>query len=127
MPNQINKGKEIGMTVDTTIRTRVLSSMNLTKVIAPELYNTAIVKNNAVVNRYKVIYRATVLNNDEYKDIVGVGRTENDAFKKLNDSLFSVFKIHHSDEFLRISDEIRKEKKGDVEEKEELIPKTPAA
>ena len=127
MPNQINKGKEIGMTVDTTIRTRVLSSMNLTKVIAPELYNTAIVKNNAVVNRYKVIYRATVLNNDEYKDIVGVGRTENDAFKKLNDSLFSVFMIYHSDEFLRIIDEIRKEKKGDVEEKEELIPKTPAA
>ena len=115
------------MTVNTSIRTRVLASMNLSKVIVPEFYETAIVKNNALVKRYKVIYRASVLNNDEYKDIVGVGRTENDAFKKLNDSLFSAFTIRHADEYLRISEEIKKEKDDDVNEKENLIPVSPAA
>ncbi len=115
------------MTVKTSIRTRVLASMNLSKVIAPEFYETAIVKNNAVVKRYKVIYRASVLNNDEYKDIVGVGRTENDAFTKLNESLISAFMLRHADEYVRICSEIKKEKVEDVDEKEDLIPLTPAA
>ena len=119
------------MTVNTSIRTRVLASMNLSKVIAPEFYESAIVKSNAIVKRYKVIYRASVLNNDEYKDIVGVGRTENDAFKKLNDSLFSAFKIRHADEFLKISNEIinetKREKDDAVEEKDNSITVNTAA
>ena len=86
------------MTINTAIKTRVLVSMNLSKTIVPEMYETAIVRNNAVEKRYKVIYRASVVDNDEYKDIVGVGRTESDAFKKLNDSLFSAFKIRHADQ-----------------------------
>ena len=115
------------MTVKTSIRTRVLASMNLSKVIAPEFFETAIVKNNAIVKRYKVIYKASVLNNDEYKDIVGVGRTENDAFTKLNDSLISAFMLRHADEYVRICTEIKKEKEEDVEEKDNLIPVSPAA
>ena len=98
------------MNTTTAIRTRVLATMNLSKIIVPEFYETAIVKNNAVVKRYKVIYKASVSGNDEYKDIVGVGRTEMDAFKKLNDSLFSTFKVRHSDKYNEIVNEIKKEK-----------------
>lgn len=101
------------MTINTAIKTRVLVSMNLSKTIFPEMYETAIVRNNAVEKRYKVIYRASVINNDEYKDIVGVGRTETDAFKKLNDSLFSAFKIRHADKYNTIVEAIKKEKAED--------------
>ena len=99
------------MNANTAIRTRVLASMNLSKVIVPESYEIPIVRNNAIVGKKdKVIYRATVSGNDEYKDIVGVGRTEMDAFKKLNDSLFSTFKVRHSDKYNEIVNEIKKEK-----------------
>lgn len=101
------------MTINTAIKTRVLVSMNLSKTIVPEMYETAIVRNNAVEKRYKVIYRASVIGNDEYKNIVGVGRTETDAFKKLNESLFSAFKIRHADKFNAIVESIKKEKAED--------------
>ena len=115
------------MNTTTAIRTRVLATMNLSKIIVPEFYETAIVKNNAVVKRYKVIYKASVSGNDEYKDIVGVGRTEMDAFKKLNDSLFSTFKVRHTGIYNKIVEEIKKEKEDTVEETEDLIPITTAA
>ena len=99
------------MNANTAVRTRVLASMNLSKVIVPESYENPIVRNNAIVEKkYKVIYRASVSGNDEYKDIVGVGRTEIDAFKKLNDSLFSTFKVRHPDKYNEIVNEIKKEK-----------------
>lgn len=115
------------MNTTTAIRTRVLASMNLSKIIVPEFYETAIAKNNAVVKRHKVIYKATVSNNDEYKDIVGVGRTEMDAFKKLNDSLFSTFKVRHTGKYNAIVEEIKKEKEEVIDETEDLIPITNAA
>ena len=109
------------MNANTAVRTRVLASMNLSKVIVPEFYETAIVKNNAVAKRYKVIYKASVISNDEYKDIVGVGRTEMDAFKKLNDSLFSTFKVRHSDKYNEIVMDIKKERTSSTEESEDLM------
>ena len=106
------------MTVNTTIRTRVLASMNLSKVIFPEIFDTPFVKNNVVYKNYKVIYKATVSGNDEYKDIVGVGRTEMDAFKKLNDSLFSAFKVRHFDKYKEIENDVIKIKPTTTSKKE---------
>ena len=115
------------MTINTAIKTRVLVSMNLSKTIVPEMYETAVVRNNAVEKRYKVIYRASVINNVEYKDIIGVGRTETDAFKKLNDSLFSAFKIRHADKFNEIVNAIKKEKTENQDEDGSFVVANEAA
>ena len=101
------------MTIATTIKTRVLSSLNLTKLITPETYKTVVVRHNAVIDKYKVIYRATVVNNDEYKDVNGVGRTEMDAFRKLNDSILNSFIARHPNEYNKIVEDTKELEKDD--------------
>ena len=91
------------MNTNTAVRRSVLSSLNLTKVIARKTTSNEVLINGSIENRTKVVYLASVSEgNDEYRGMSIHGRTESDALNKLNDAILALFKKNHNEEYERI-------------------------
>ena len=91
------------MNANTAVRRSVLSSLNLTKVLAKRTTYNEVLINGSIENRPKVVYHASVSEgNDEYLGMSIHGRTESDALNKLNDAILARFKKNHRDEYDRL-------------------------
>lgn len=95
------------MKTSTKTNNRVLSSLNLSKVIESSQKESVNNYGNLIIKTYKACYIAKVSGNNEYSGLEASEKTEILALEALNDMIVELFKKNHPTDYSKYEIEVK--------------------